>query len=121
MIQTVSINPPERAYTKLTISGKAGPLAGFPLLSIDRDSYVVQAEVQSGINFRLKAGCHCIAIGRGCSLADGITLMIDLNHDYIGLCLKAVRISCKASAARTESRERVPSSYRMMCGLGTVR
>lgn len=82
MIQTVSINPPERAYTKLTISGKAGPLAGFPLLSIDRDSYVVQAEVQSGINFRLKAGCHCIAIGRGCSLADGITLMIDLNHDY---------------------------------------
>lgn len=48
MIQTVSINPPERAYTKLTISGKA-------------------------------------------------------------------------SAARTESRERVPSSYRMMCGLGTVR
>lgn len=37
MIQTVSINPPERAYTKLTISGKAGPLAGFPLLSIDRE------------------------------------------------------------------------------------
>lgn len=84
MIQTVSVNPSDQpgAYTVLRISGKAGPLAGFPLLSIDRDSYVVQAEIQSGINFRLKAGCHCIAIGRGCSLADGITLMIDLNHNY---------------------------------------
>lgn len=84
MIQTVSVNPSDQpgAYTVLRISGKAGSLAGFPLLSIDRDSYVVQAEIQSGINFRLKAGCHCIAIGRGCSLADGITLMIDLNHNY---------------------------------------
>lgn len=83
MIQTISVNPPDhlRSYTEVTISS-GGPLAGFPFLSIDRDSYIVQAEVQSGINFRPDSGRHCIAIGKGCSLADGITLMIDLNHDY---------------------------------------
>lgn len=83
MIQTISVNPPDRlrSYTELTISSD-GPLTGFPFLSIDRDSYIVQAEVQSGINFRPGSGRHCIAIGKGCSLADGITLMIDLNHDY---------------------------------------
>lgn len=83
MIQTISVNPPDhlRSYTEVTISS-GGPLAGLPFLSIDRDSYIVQAEVQSGINFRPDSGRHCIAIGKGCSLADGITLMIDLNHDY---------------------------------------
>lgn len=83
MIQTISVNPPDhlRGYTELTMSS-GGPLNGFPFLSIDRDSYIVQAEVQSGINFRPESGRHCIAIGKGCSLADGITLMIDLNHDY---------------------------------------
>ncbi len=82
MIQTISVNPPERlrAYTEVTLSG--GGLDGFPFLSIDRDSYIVQAEVQSGINFRPKDGRHCLAIGKGCSLADGITFVIDLNHDY---------------------------------------
>lgn len=82
MIQTISINPPEklRSYTEYKISG--GALDGFPFLSIDRDSYIVQAEVQSGINFRPKDGRHCLMIGKGCSLADNITFMIDLNHDY---------------------------------------
>lgn len=82
MIQAISVNPPEklRAYTEIKISG--GALDGFPFLSIDRDSYIVQAEVQSGINFRPKDGRHCLAIGKGCSLADGITFMIDLNHEY---------------------------------------
>lgn len=82
MIQTISVNPPEklRNYTELKMSG--GVLDNFPFLSIDRDSYIVQAEVQSGLNFRPKDGRHCLAIGKGCSLADGITFMIDLNHDY---------------------------------------
>lgn len=82
MIQAISVNPPEKIqrYTELIISDE--PLEGFPLLSIDRDSYIVRAEVQSGIDFRPKDGRHCLAIGKGCSLADGITFMIDLNHDY---------------------------------------
>ena len=86
MIQTISVNPPEklRAYAEIKLSG--GVLDGFPFLSIDRDSYIVQAEVQSGINFRPKEGRHCLAIGKGCSLADDITFMIDLNHDYRAVC-----------------------------------
>lgn len=86
MIQTISVNPPEklRAYAEIKLSG--GVLDGFPFLSIDRDSYIVQAKVQSGINFRPKEGRHCLAIGKGCSLADDITFMIDLNHDYRAVC-----------------------------------
>ena len=93
MIQTVSVNPPGqlRSYAELTLSSDAGPLAGFPLLTIDRDSYIVKAEIQSGINFRPNAGCHCIAIGKGCSLADGITFVIDLNHDYKSVAQGSLR------------------------------
>lgn len=82
MIQTVSVNPPDKLHSYMEVKISGGGLDGFPFLSIDRDSYLVQAEVQSGINFRSQAGCHYLAIGKGCSLADGITFMIDLNHDY---------------------------------------
>lgn len=80
MIQKVSIDP-----RRLTGYGelKAGsPLDGFPLLTIDEDSYIVGAEIQSGINFRPAQSCHAICIGKGCSLADAITFMVDLNHNY---------------------------------------
>lgn len=84
MIQTVSVNPPDKikCYTNVTVSASGSPLNGFPLLSIDRDSYIVQAEIHSALNFRPEAGCHCLAIGKGCSIADGVTFMIDQNHDY---------------------------------------
>lgn len=85
MIQQVSVQPRQiRSYQELSISSP-GPLQGFPLLSIDTSSYIVQAEIQSGINFEPSAGRHCIAIGKGCSLADKITFMIDLNHNYSGV------------------------------------
>lgn len=84
MIQSISVNPPEgiKAYTQVTVSASGNPMNGFPLLSIDRDSYIVQAEIHSGINMRLEAGCHCIAIGKGTSVADGVLLIIDLDHDF---------------------------------------
>lgn len=82
MIQQISIQPNQiRSYQELCIS-TPGPMQGFPLLSIDTDSYIVQADIQSGLNFDPAAGRHCIAIGKGCSLADKITFMIDLNHNY---------------------------------------
>lgn len=84
MIQSISVNPPEgiKGYTQVTVSASGNPMNGFPLLSIDRDSYIVQAEIHSGINMRLEAGCHCIAIGKGTSVADGVLLIIDLDHDF---------------------------------------
>jgi len=82
MIQTLSIQPRQvRGYTEITFN-EPKEMAGFPLLSIDRDSYIVGVEIQSGLNFDFAAGRHCIAIGKTCSLAEKITFMIDLNHDY---------------------------------------
>lgn len=58
MIQSISVNPPEgiKTYTQVTVSANGNTIDGFPLLSIDRDSYIVQAEIHSGINMKLEAG-----------------------------------------------------------------
>lgn len=86
MIQNVSINPHQiNDYNCITLQAD-GPLNGFPLLSIDRDSCIVGLEIQSGINFDVAGGRQCIAIGKCCSLAESITFMIDLNHDYASVC-----------------------------------
>ncbi len=86
MIQRVSFHPNQiQDYTCLTLNAQ-NELNGFPFLSLDRDSYLVSVEVQSGINFDPVGGRHCIAIGKGCSLAESITFMMDLNHDYSSVC-----------------------------------
>lgn len=86
MIQNISVNPHQvKNYSCVEINAQ-GPLNGFPFLSVDRDSYLVGVEVQSGINFDVDGGRHCIAIGKCCSLAESITFMIDLNHDYASVC-----------------------------------
>lgn len=53
----------------------------FPILTIDKDSYIVQASVETGLNFR-KDGVYNLQIGKYSSLAEGILFMIDINHDY---------------------------------------
>ena len=86
MIQTVSIQPHQiKSYTCVTFNTE-GALKGFPLLSVDRDSYLTGVTIQSGINFDPTGGRHCVAIGKCCSLAESITFMIDLNHDYKSVC-----------------------------------
>lgn len=64
----------------------------FPLLQIDHGTYITGLQIQSGINFDLmsspppekmeKSGSHSVQMGKYNSLAEGITLLIDLNHDY---------------------------------------
>ena len=54
----------------------------FPLLQIDTGSYIVGAQIQSGINFRPDMGIHSIQIGKYCAIAEDITFLIDLNHPY---------------------------------------
>ena len=82
MIQSVSVQPYQvQNYGEILIN-LSESVQSFPLLSIDRDSYIVKAEIQSGLNFDVKAGRHCIAIGKVCSLAEAITFVVDLNHDY---------------------------------------
>jgi virginiamycin A acetyltransferase len=64
------------------LSGKNEP---FPILTIGRGSFIVNAQIQSTINFDVIAGRHNIQIGQFCSLADNITFMVDMNHDYSGI------------------------------------
>lgn len=88
MIIPISFNAPRdpehpqiHQYSELTLSGLED-LAGFPLATIDVDSYIVGAEIQTRLNYDPIPGRHCIAIGKVCALADKITFMIDLDHDY---------------------------------------
>lgn len=86
MIQKISLEPHQiKGYVCISLQGDES-LKGFPFLSIDRDSYIVCVDIQSGINFDPVGGRHCIAIGKCCSLAESITFMIDLNHDYASVC-----------------------------------
>ncbi len=82
MIQGVRYNP----YTIRQATVCPLPVPGsemqFPLLQIDVDSYIVGAEIQSGINFNYAEGVHCIQIGKYSALAEKITFLVNLNHDY---------------------------------------
>ena len=122
MIQSISVNPPEgiKAYTRVTISGKGSPLDGFPLLSIDRDSYIVQAEIHSGINFRVEIGCHCIAIGRGTALADNVLLMIDQDHDFSSVVQSATSILHGHTARKTRRRGSIVIQNDVWIGSGVT-
>lgn len=82
MIHSLSINPGTvRDYTVMTLSCSQFR-EPFPFLQIDRDSFAVELEIQSGINFNFERGGHCVQIGKYCSLAEKITMLIDINHDY---------------------------------------
>lgn len=92
MIQKISIQPYQiKNYTVIGLSISDAP-EKFPFLSIDRDSYIVGAEIQSGLNFDFAAGRHCVAIGKGCSLAESITLVINLDHHINAVFQGAVEI-----------------------------
>lgn len=67
---------------------------GFPILTIDRDSYIVQATVETGLNFREEDGVYNLQIGKHSSLAENILFMIDMNHDYQSVsqgCIKELK------------------------------
>lgn len=74
-------NPQIHQYTEITLSGPEF-MKGFPLMTVDVDSYLVGAEIQTKLNFDPLPGRHCIAMGKVCATADKITFMIDLDHDY---------------------------------------
>lgn len=86
MIQCISVNPYQIQDNACVTLKSQGPLNGFPFFSIDRDSYIVNVEVQSGLDFAVEAGRHCIAVGKASSLAESITFLIDLNHDFTSVC-----------------------------------
>lgn len=62
----------------------------FPMLTIDKDSYIAGAKIESGINFHWDSGAYNLQIGKYCSLAEDILFMIDTNHNYDGLFMGVV-------------------------------
>lgn len=107
MIQPFNCNPHTiREFTSFNVcfSRDQEP---FPLISLDRDSYVVSAEIQSGINFHLSDNAHCIHIGKYAALADKITFLVDLNHDYRSLVLGSVSFLKQDHMPRATGREAV--------------
>lgn len=63
-----------------------GELQGFPILSIDRDSYIEGALVQA--SFMQYEGFipYNLQIGRYTSVGPQVTFLIDSNHDYLAPC-----------------------------------
>ena len=61
----------------------------FPFIAIGRGSYIVSAQVHSMLNFDVNAGVHNIQIGSFCSIADDITLLVNMNHDYQSISTSA--------------------------------
>lgn len=62
----------------------------FPLLQVNRGTYFIGLQIQSGIDFDLSPpsegfGSHSLQMGKYNSLAEGITVLIDSNHDYLGV------------------------------------
>jgi hypothetical protein len=54
-------------------------LPAFPLVAVGKGSYIVDAQIQSTINFDAHSGVHNIQIGNYCSLADSITFTSRTN------------------------------------------
>ena len=84
-----SVDSP-RTYTIELEKGKK-----FPVLIIDRDSYIIGAKLQSSTTnnggvFGVD-GIFNLQIGKYCSLAESITFMINMNHDYLSVFQGSIR------------------------------
>lgn len=82
MFINLSFNPHQvQSCTQITLSSPDA-LKGFPIVTIDTDSYIVGAQIENTLQFDPEGGRHCLSIGKVCSLADSITFMLDMSHDY---------------------------------------
>lgn len=83
----INLSVPQRQVQKCTqiLMNSPESIKGFPALTIDADSYIVGAQVQNAMQFHVEAGRHCLSIGKVCSLADSITFMLDMSHDYLSV------------------------------------
>ena len=61
----------------------------FNILTIGKDSYIVNATVETGLNLdkelETNMGIYNLQIGKYSSLAENILFMIDINHDYMSI------------------------------------
>jgi len=62
----------------------------FTAFTIGVGSYIVNAQIQSAIDTNNDM-LHNLAIGKYCALADSITFLIDVSHNYLGLAVGSIR------------------------------
>lgn len=89
MYINLSIKPHQiTQLSEFTISQDS--LKGFPALTIDKDSYIVESVVETSINMDAQiddhGGCYNLQIGKYTSIAENILFLIDMNHDYTAVC-----------------------------------
>jgi virginiamycin A acetyltransferase len=56
--------------------------AFFPVLCIDKYSYVGGAVLDTAIDIDMKYGIYDVRVGKCSALSDGLFFIIDINHDY---------------------------------------
>lgn len=92
MIVNISFNAPRdpshpqvHQYAEITLSGVA-ELTGFPLISFDIDTYLIGGQIQSRLNLEPPVPArHCIAVGKYCALSEGLTFLINMDHDFTSI------------------------------------
>lgn len=66
----------------------------FNVLTIDKDSYIVKAIIETSINFEkhinYNGGVYNLQIGKYSSIAEDVLFMIDMNHDYLSISLGCI-------------------------------
>lgn len=87
-------------YTMDTNTGK-----NFPVLVIDKDSYIVGAKIESGINFDWEGGVHNIQVGKYSSIAEDVWFIVDVNHDYLSVFQGCISV-IKREDSRTQKAKR---------------
>ena len=62
----------------------------FPVMQIDRGSYISGAKIETSLNFHVSDGCYNLQIGKYCAMAENILFMMDLMHDYKYVAMGAI-------------------------------
>jgi virginiamycin A acetyltransferase len=64
----------------------------FSVLCIDVDSYIVDARIQTSLDFHVTDGVHNLQIGKYSSLAEGIVFLMDVDKNYKQVCIGALSV-----------------------------
>jgi len=78
----------------------------FPIMCIDIDSYIVNAKLESSLNFHVPEGVHNLQIGKYSSLAEDILFLMDVDKDYKQVYMGAISVfqgldfNCKINRIR---------------------
>lgn len=77
----------------------------FPVLIIDRDSYIVEAKVETGLDFNPGEGVYNLQIGKYSSLAEDILFLINVEHNFKAVYQGTISLWNKNNEKRITSRK----------------